>query len=672
MGCTKAGVPEVGFLSLTLPSLKSTFDSPFEQDMHDQGYIILRGECPATVTGFKIQLNDSAWVAIPQEDAGPSGAEESPAGSYGWDQDCADGTFTFWLYEHDLAANFPQFMGDDNGPSVIRLIGTGTVNTSPLEFYDTWSDDGDGTPSKLSLQAYTPNPGYIVNEQCTELSVGLLGEHGHRMEPQRSYRFSLVSSLSGWASVTEVYGSWNDCYSNQNSFSGNDITLPANVYERRLYVKLVGTLGDGVKLQVSDVESSLTASEIFESTLTDINNFFGEHGLSSIIAGTCYPFQVVLHDYSSSYPYMNVLNDPITVTMGGSAVNADDASSLEVYSDLTSCNSGTGGSNASAYSQQIPKGQTMTPLMFIRAPSSLAGKTLTLTAVLADGVRSFDESPRPFFVDEISNGVVTKTSLNGPNVLTTDQCQSYTVGLMNKNHVPIPASGAMTIPLTGPGQFYANSSDCWNELDAVTGVIIADGETSKEIHFRPKTAGRNPLRTSHAGLENYGFDVSVADVMEITGCEAMYFGDSACQAGISGGVGPYTITLSYCSGGVDDALTVTTAGLFTPRAAAAGSNVYCSLNYSDSEGRMGYSNRTVYRSPVLMGNTVLQLGLQSYFTIDGGVGPFMVSFSAGDATITNQTPGSLDITANTLDNVTVNVCDDNGRCGNQIFTVQQP
>lgn len=131
--CTAAN-PNVSYLSFSLPSLKNTGDSPFDQNLESNGYIELRGQCDSSVESLQMQFDDEDWKEVPGVASAPPSGITAPAVNY--DTDCSDGAFHFYLFSDDVGSFLPPGTNlETYSPKAIRLRGiSGPFATEPLEF----------------------------------------------------------------------------------------------------------------------------------------------------------------------------------------------------------------------------------------------------------------------------------------------------------------------------------------------------------------------------------------------------------------------------------------------------------------------------------------------------------------------------------------------------------
>lgn len=205
LGCTGPIDPSVEFLSFGMPALKSSAPSPFDQEFELGQHVIFAGECTNSISSLEVRINDLAWVAVPTTAASPVTGVGTNGRSYsetmpsdpGYDVDCSDGRFRFYLYAHQiddalLSLGRSESVQDEGFIQKISLRGlNGPFTTEPLVFSQGGSDSSapEANSFNFHLSAYQIGKGL-----CVPLHIYLMNGDNNHVSNSKERELSLQKS----------------------------------------------------------------------------------------------------------------------------------------------------------------------------------------------------------------------------------------------------------------------------------------------------------------------------------------------------------------------------------------------------------------------------------------------------------------------------------------------
>ena len=271
-GCTKAAIPTVQALSTTLVQMKTSSPSPFTQAFNTNKYAVFSGQCLTIITNLQISFNDGPWVSVPSTAASPVNGTyaingvpypytevSTPTGSY--DIDCSDGTFNFWIYEHqldELVFNSLGLLPTNSNINKVSIRGvSGSYTTEPTVFVSPFQS---GPPTKIALNKASPVNGTGIG-QCAELVISLRSSDDKYSNYASDIPMSLTHSKNG---ITDngfvLYPNYNDCSSGTAAVQMSPTSLKissGNSTLRVFYSPVSPSIGDNHSFAVSYANSPI-------------------------------------------------------------------------------------------------------------------------------------------------------------------------------------------------------------------------------------------------------------------------------------------------------------------------------------------------------------------------------------------------------------------------------
>lgn len=535
LGCTKAAKPEILMSSLSLPSLKSTGDNPFN---NNQSTFVIAGSCISMVSTFEVKIDDFDWVPVPTAAATPGVGETAPIENGSpvvWDQNCSDGQFKFWLHLSQFHSWLASF-GKDSGyqPSVIRFRGIGGIfYTDPMEYVLTRNGGGGGNgntnpPHHLAVRKGSQPVAGMSEGICSEFVVSLKDSANETTSTSSSYQFRIMRTrVSDATPVTSssfiYYMNWQDCYMGTSPLSdASNISVAGNTWETRFYyrpsangdasggsVKFEPLLNSGLSLAGASASLTLPIRYGYFSYYLHLN--FPSSGL---VKGICYPFDVLYNNYDGMTG--NHADADVDLTF-----QVDDSSKLKVYSDAT-C--------STVVSSPKLAGTATTASFYVKADANYASSSsvFRVSGVDARGVSyPVDSGEYQIYWDSADHAAPTKLSMMGANSPSGDTV--YTVQLVNDHYCPVPApSGGVTanlsvglvdragwVDLFNPANSctyysYSNYWNCSTPTPASSmSLSFAAGEMTKQAMLRPQWGGPLNLGASASGLSSASYAIAI-------------------------------------------------------------------------------------------------------------------------------------------------------------------
>lgn len=601
--CSKA-LPDIARLSSTLQALKNKGTSPFSQDFSAQKYIVLTGECSTEVTGLQFQMDALGWSNVDTVIPSPGGGNPDADAANDYDVNCADGSFSFWVYDWQLDS-YLSAHGVAQGissydPSSISVRGSSPfLYTDPLVFHNTNNDGGPAT--KLALDRNGGNTAYGAKGLCTPLQASLRSDSDHSASAGAGgVSFSLQKNTGSWVNVGQNVYRDPSCTSSVSA-DGSGLSFAAGAGYQSLYIVPSESNGVSVSYRLASstagIQNSSSVAVLYRDGSLETNLRWVDINVSqSMAADVCYPMTLSLMDYSNSWMVMNSNTDDIGFSWSGSAIGTL-GSSLEAYDTVGACRARSPSPQNLNGASSIVIGQYASSVTkYVRAPATLAGaeRTLVVAPSQASGY-VFDSNVRRLYVDG-GGAAVASVRIDAPSAVSANDCIRLEMSLQNSNHVTLPANGDQTISLSDAvaGMFYTYSG-CYSGPSS--SVTISDGQTSVAAYYKPGGTGAKTVTASvtiGAATSTGTKTIEVYPALSISGCEAVLAGGS-CTPTVTGSVGSYALEFyGVCS-----------AGLSVSGSSLVATGVFggCNVQARDGAGRVTYP-ASVYVLPVLTDSSV--------------------------------------------------------------------
>lgn len=479
--CTKTPV-DVSSLGLRLsaPQLKST--SPFNQEIHTQGYIEFTGLCSPLIDSFSVSADGTKFNQVPATTDYTVGGVTTTKTN---DTDCADGTFSFYITEDQINTWLGHIMVDGEIKS-LYVRGSGWMgDTEDLVLHD--SKDGNHVATTLQLSKEFPR-GFATNGECGTLQITLRDDRGSEMSQTTDTPFSVVEVPAG---VIHIFDSIADCNTSANALTVSKV--PAFSSQKQIFYRAAATPVSFSTYILSGLPGSLQTASITIQNRDPANATIFWAGMTNyphtLFKNICYPASVQLRLYdSTSSSYVN--HDTVAV------LPAPSNPKLKFYFDSacspgneigTALNIYNGTSNSGVYMKYVDVGTT----------SGDTRVNLGLTVTAPAGT-SADVSVEDLWVDlDDSRASATQISVNRYDQITSGICYQYTAQLINSRWAPIPnpgpssASVQITTTVGSNGMFYTSSTSCSSGVGGspTLSANIPVSSSSVSFYFKSSSDG---------------------------------------------------------------------------------------------------------------------------------------------------------------------------------------
>lgn len=487
MGCND---PDVSVSSMgekiSSPVLQSS--SPFSQDFNSQQYVELSGVCDSHVTSMQFSVDGQTWYTIPAQ-PNVSGTN-LPTTTTNQITCGSTGTFNFYVTQSDLNT----WLGTGNSSDINTIYLQGITAIGPTTTLTLTNSDSDGSnvASLLTLTKVSP-AGYGSAGQCTYFFFQLTDSSGDEAVSTSDVAVSLQSLSDGALSTVTAYNSVSDCQSTTNGQTTFTIPAGANsltfVYQMPVFASgLDGTASATTTLQLlpATTSKSIAATTSYtnvvvrDSSSSSIYRWIGFNNYSNMFHDLCYPLQLQRNYYGTS----TGASDPeVSVTITPSTAQA------AFYTD-SSC-------TTSASTFTIPASSNDTTVYVKYTGSTTSDNNFTsftyTMATTATGNLTYDFDIENFHVDLSSLSTPTALSITGPNSITTDTCNSYSITSVNANQTPLPMTTSASLSFSATvGNFYIDSS-C---VTVLTGTGVSSQTLGTTVYYKATvTSSTNDVLT---------------------------------------------------------------------------------------------------------------------------------------------------------------------------------
>ncbi|MBX3041724.1 MAG: hypothetical protein KF789_13545 [Bdellovibrionaceae bacterium] len=478
VGCTGAVDPSVSFLSFSLPSLKNTGASPFQQELESQGYIELQGTCDKSVTGFQFQFDRNGWKDISASGGMAPPGVTPPARPY--DADCSDGLFFIYLFADELQAYLPAGQNFETySPSAVHLRGVaGPFTTEPLTFYGTGQGPGGGGGPEANSFIMRPLSSRFGVDLCMPVDLMLV------------YVESGSTAWSGWVSnsaerqiglnILDFTSNDFKFYSDGDCQTGivSAVSIPKNEVSKRLYFK--GTVsgtgrihGTGVGFGGMGVEGP-TSIEI-RSTSDPYEVRFSD-SLRRPSAGTCQTLTVFLQDDHGAVTSTLASEIPVLVSGEGGS----ELAGVSLF-DNRSCQ---GSASPGSLNLTFPTGGASWREISYRVDHESS------TALFASSALLTSSEPGRHYINPwmAAHGVHLSSSSYSVLPYQAPDCIEIKVTLVDQhgypqNTISFPAEFDYTIDDMGLTALYSNSG-CIGTPASKRVVSFASGDFTQKVYLK--------------------------------------------------------------------------------------------------------------------------------------------------------------------------------------------
>ena len=501
-GCTKAALPSVQALSTTLVQMKTTGLSPFDQTYDLQKYVVFSGECLSIITGLQISLGGSAWINVPAVNSGPingpytiNGATynyiETSTPPSAYDVNCADGSYYFFFYQHQVDELLFQYKGitpnTNSDVGTISIRGVSGAYTTAATTYT--SNNGSGIPAQIFISKTAPSQGSLANV-CAEIVIGLRSSDGRSATSSSAIPFSLSHSFNGTVNSFYLYSNNSDCVGAlaPNQISPLALQIPVNKSEVRFFYPVPsGTPGFIHHFSVNYSNSPI-ALDTSNATLdfpiqTIARRYFDSDGtFMKVLAGACYPITLFPKTY-----------DGISYSATSDTVTTTGSTDLEVF----------------------PTSSCLSPITFftVSGTSKVIYVKLKATATGVGGVLSFsnvayDSSPIYMEFDLSGDTVISKVQVRGPEMMPVSSYSNFTVSFYNSHGATLVAASSMNVSLNidspGKGQICSFLSSC----TVVSSVTLGFGQARAQFSYNALLIGVATITPTYSVLPSYSATVN--------------------------------------------------------------------------------------------------------------------------------------------------------------------
>ncbi len=507
--CTKAAIPTVQALSSTLVQMKTSSASPFDQNFNSNKYAIFTGQCLNIITTLQISFNDGPWANVPTSAGSPlngtntingvsySYTETTTApGSY--DIDCSDGSFNFWIYEHQLDELIYASSGLTPGNSNVNKVAirgvSGAYATEPTVFFSPYQK---GPPAKISIQKAGARVGNSAS-QCAEFVIALRSSDDKFTNYPSDIPLSLTHTKNGISDSSFVlYSNSSDCMNTTTSAQilPNTLKISSNNSTTRVYyfVPAGATTGDNHSFAVSYANNPITLD-----ASSAVANFTIKNGSSTylevlspekIISSSCYPIDLNIKFYNGSSPSVSSANISMT-----------SAADLEIFPTST-CTS-------SIASFSFPG--VSTKRLYVRLKPTATGSLGVIN--FTDSLASIDPGQAEFQYDLSGDTTIKEYRINGSNTISFGAVNSFFTAIQyNRYGSPVVSTGPVTIPLVLDNAMKGNFCNSGSCSGSVVSTNLAAFEYTAKIEYRPLLGSAVNISTNvvATGVINYGNTVIV-------------------------------------------------------------------------------------------------------------------------------------------------------------------
>ncbi len=524
-GCTKAANMAVQALSTTLVQLKTSSPSPFNQNFDIDKYAVFKGQCLNIITTLQISLDDSPWVNVPLATAAvpvtsytingsPYSYSEAaiPMSVGNYDIDCSDGTFNFWIYEHQIDemifqafAAIPSINRDPNKVSIRGV--SGSYTTEPTEFISNHTNNNIAT--KLELQKFAPSTGALLN-QCVELVALLKGDNG---------QFASYSTSDLILSVTHQINSISEpspSFYSDGSCSPGGLLNSAGIkilkdrsefrFHYRMPASAVGDIHQFIASFASSPPAQFTVTQapISFPIKADTDLLVDIFAPWKIVEGVCYPVSVNFRKYDNSFGSLSqnetfsIVSDPAAVAMFFFEFASNCASSTGPITGL-SLPTGTGNKD-----------------LFLKLPSgSLAGGKIIVNRTTTGSTVAIESGMAYIDFDRSGGTTASQVQIRGYEKIFYNSSggsqpyHDYSVSLTNSLGTPLPVAAGTTVGVSL--DVAANGNIC--SFDGIicnpASVTISAGNYRAGFKFQPNQIGSVTLIPDFTGLLNINKTITV-------------------------------------------------------------------------------------------------------------------------------------------------------------------
>ena len=591
-GCTKAAIPSVQALSTTLVQMKTSSANPFTQNFNANKYAVFTGQCLNIITSLQISFNDSPWVNIPTTAGSPvNGTYPINGVSYPYtetitapgfyDVDCSDGSFNFWIYEHQLDELLFMSSGLTPGNSNINKVSirgvSGSYATEPTVFTSPFQK---GPPTKISLQKSFPSFGSGVG-QCVELIVSVRAADDKYTNYSADLLFSLNHSKNGVAdSGLMLYPDFYDCGNGTTSAQISPATLKisagmstlrvyympvsASIYDTHVFTVIYGN--SPIALDTSAAIASFTIKSS-SSTYLEVTAPY------KIIWSSCYPINVTVKAYSGPNP-----------STSNATININPANDLEVFANSTCSapapNFSYGGASASRN-------------LYVRLKTTATGSIGLIS--FTDSLATIDPVSAEIQYDLSGDTTIKSVRVDGPNSIGFSGTSFFSVAQYNMYGTPLLVTGPTTIPLLLDDPLKGNFCIGGSCSSGITSTSIPAFEYSGKIEYQPLLGNLVTIspNVSGSGITNFGSSINIIGGITKLGFVSppVSIANNTCTP-----VQVQTQNMAGSSVATKSALTFSITGALSPELFT---NASCSIMLSGSPTiAVSTSGTTVYWKPL--------------------------------------------------------------------------